>query len=147
MVWLLCLMGNWSKGRRKLASVNSLAPGKCGSTIRSFILNIQNSNLVIQYSVKLLSGKCHRTSLINNKSTSVQVTAWCHLAMSHYLNQCSPRSMSPFSVTRPQQVDLKWHTCNWPVLSLNSPMCRAVCMYCLLQLIHNKILLPFCPLQ
>ena len=29
---------------------------------------------------------------------------WCRQATSHYLNQCSPRSMSPYGVTRPQWV-------------------------------------------
>ena len=30
--------------------------------------------------------------------------AWCRQAASHYLNQCWPRSMSPYGVTRPQRV-------------------------------------------
>ena len=33
-------------------------------------------------------------SLSNQKSTLAQVTAWCCQAPSHYLSQCSPRSMS-----------------------------------------------------
>ena len=32
--------------------------------------------------------------------------AWCCQATSHYLNQCWPRSMSPYGVTRPQWVNL-----------------------------------------
>ena len=40
--------------------------------------------------------------LTNNESTSVQVIAWCHQATSHYLSQCWPRSVSPYSVPRPQ---------------------------------------------
>ena len=41
--------------------------------------------------------------------------AWCHQATSHYLNQCWPRSLTPYSVTRPQWVnslapgDAVWH--------------------------------------
>ena len=31
--------------------------------------------------------------------------AWCCQATSHYLNQCWPRYMSPYGVTRPQWVD------------------------------------------
>ena len=42
--------------------------------------------------------------LTDNKSTLVQVMAWCHQATSHYLSQCSPRSLSPYGVTRPQWV-------------------------------------------
>ena len=42
--------------------------------------------------------------LTNKKSVLVHVMAWCHLAASHYLGQCWPRSMSPYGVTRPQWV-------------------------------------------
>ena len=51
--------------------------------------------------MKLLSVECHKTSL-NDKSTLVQVVAWCHQAPSHYLSQCWPRWMSPYGFTRPQ---------------------------------------------
>ena len=43
--------------------------------------------------------------LTNDKSTLVQVMAWCRQATSHYLSQCWPRSMSPNGVTRPQWVN------------------------------------------
>ena len=33
--------------------------------------------------------------LSDDKSTLVQVMAWCHQATSHYLSQCWPRSLSP----------------------------------------------------
>ena len=39
------------------------------------------------------------------KSTFVQVMAWCLMAPSHYLNQCWPRSMWPYGITRPQWVN------------------------------------------
>ena len=42
--------------------------------------------------------------LIDDKSTLVQVMAWCHQATSHYLNQCWPRSLLPYGFTRPQWV-------------------------------------------
>ena len=38
----------------------------------------------------------------DNKSTMVQVMAWRQQATSHYLSQYLPRSMSSYSVTRPQ---------------------------------------------
>ena len=41
----------------------------------------------------------------DDKSTLVQLMAWCHQAPSHYLNQCWPRPMSPYGVTRPQWVN------------------------------------------
>ena len=40
--------------------------------------------------------------LIDDKSTLLQVMAWCHQATSHYLNQCWPRFPTPYGVTRPQ---------------------------------------------
>ena len=43
--------------------------------------------------------------LTDDKSTLVEVMAWCRQATSHYLNQCWPRSMLPYGVTRPQWVN------------------------------------------
>ena len=43
--------------------------------------------------------------LTNEKSTLVQVMAWCLQATSYYLNQCCPRSPTPYGVTRPQWVN------------------------------------------
>ena len=43
--------------------------------------------------------------LNDDKSTLVQVMAWCHQATSHYLSQCWPRSMSPYGIARPQWVN------------------------------------------
>ena len=40
----------------------------------------------------------------DDQSTLVQVMAWCRQAPSHYLNQCWPRSLPPYGVTRPQWV-------------------------------------------
>ena len=42
--------------------------------------------------------------LTDDKSTLVQVMAWCRQATCHYLSQCWPRSLSPYGVTRPQWV-------------------------------------------
>ena len=59
-------------------------------------------------------GISHKTALrwmpldlTDDKSTLVQVMAWCRQATSHYLSQCWPRSMSPNGVTR-----LQWVKCN-----------------------------------
>ena len=41
----------------------------------------------------------------DDQLTLVQVMAWCRQATSHYLNQCWPRSLSPYGVTRPQWVN------------------------------------------
>ena len=44
-------------------------------------------------------------NLSDDKSTLVQVMAWCRQATSHYLNQCWPRYLSPYGVTRLQWVN------------------------------------------
>ena len=41
----------------------------------------------------------------NGKSTLFQVMAWCCQAASHYLGQYWPRSVVPYSITRPQWVN------------------------------------------
>ena len=60
---------------------------------------------------------------IDDKSTLVQVMAWCHQASSHYLSQCWPRSMSPYGVTKPQWIHdiTPWHVdinTSWLVYSI-----------------------------
>ena len=51
--------------------------------------------------------------LTDDKSTLVQVMAWCRQATSHYLSQCWPRSLTPYGATRPhpcsRQVRLGAH--------------------------------------
>ena len=42
--------------------------------------------------------------LTDDKSTLVQVMAWCRQTASLYLNQGWPRSMLPYGITRPQWV-------------------------------------------
>ena len=49
----------------------------------------------------------------DDKSTLVQLMGWCRQATSHYLNQCWPRSLPPYVVTRPQWVN----TNEWKMLA------------------------------
>ena len=61
--------------------------------------------------------------LTEDKSTLVQVMAWCHQATSHYLSQCWPRSVLPYGVIRPQWVNSLWPGrcgCNLKLLISNS---------------------------
>ena len=51
-----------------------------------------------------ISSRWMSLDFTDNKSTLVQVMAWCRQATSHYLNQCWPRSLSAYGVTRPQWV-------------------------------------------
>ena len=46
--------------------------------------------------------------LADDKSTLVQVKAWCRQATSHYLSQCWLGSLLPYGVARPQWVNLTW---------------------------------------
>ena len=47
--------------------------------------------------------------LSDDKSTLIQVMAWCRQATSHFLNQCWPRSLPSYGVTRPQRVNIRSH--------------------------------------
>ena len=65
----------------------------------------------------------------DEKSTLVQVMAWCHQATSHYLSQCGPRS--PDGVTRPQWVNddpLDW--CVYVSPGLNELRMTELMEYC-----------------
>ena len=83
--------------------INSLAPG-------GFENIIQNVFFKLISWIDTLSNSCETAlrSMPQNpsddKSTLVQVMAWCRQAASHYLSQCCPRSLSPYGVTRPQWV-------------------------------------------
>ena len=55
--------------------------------------------------------------LSDDKATLVQVMAWCRQATSHYLNQCWPRSLPPYGVTRPEWVKSLWLSGNFRPLS------------------------------
>ena len=44
--------------------------------------------------------------LTDDRSALVQVMAWCHQATSHFLGQCWPRFLWPYSVTRPGWVKI-----------------------------------------
>ena len=50
----------------------------------------------------------------DDKSTLLQVMAWCHQATSHYLSQCCPSYMLPYGVTSPQLI-------NWYVTWFQQP--------------------------
>ena len=51
--------------------------------------------------------------LTKDKSTLVQVMAWCRQATSHYLSQCWPRSLSPYGLTRPQWANSSAPGCDF----------------------------------
>ena len=61
-------------------------------------------------------------------STLVQAMAWCREATSHYLNQCWPKSLSSYGVTRPQWVKTCGHV--HAVAQCLSWCDGATCMMC-----------------
>ena len=83
--------------------VNSLAPGKFEWNFRYLIFQIISMNDGWGISCELALGWMS-LDLTDDKSTLVQVMAWCCQAPSHYLSQCWPGSQSPYGVTRPQWV-------------------------------------------
>ena len=80
--------------------INSLAPGRCWNCFTCVFLKLF-------LWIDILSSSCEiglrwlPQKPTDDKSTLVQVMAWCRQAASHYLSHCWPRSMS-----RPQWVKI-----------------------------------------
>ena len=81
--------------------INSLTPGRLEWNLIQAIFNLilVNGGRGIKCETAL---RCMSLDLTEDKSTVVQVMAWCRQATSHYLSQCWPRSLPPYGVTRPQ---------------------------------------------
>ena len=83
-----------------------------------------NEILKIMFKLILVTDGCDISSeiairwasldLSDDKSTLVQVMAWCRQATNHYLNQCWARSLPPYGVIRPQ----------WGVFPLAGLLCQ-----------------------
>ena len=88
--------------------INSLAPGKFEWNFKhelfKQILVIDSWGISCDIALIWMS-----LIFTDDRSTLVQVMAWCRQATSHYLSRCWFRSMSPNGVTRPQWVDLWSH--------------------------------------
>ena len=82
---------------------NSLAPGRFKVNFRwvIFKLILVVSGWGISCETALIWVSLDHTY---EKSTLVQVMAWCRQATSQYLSQCWPRFLSPYGVNRPQWV-------------------------------------------
>ena len=78
--------------------INSLSSRRCDS---NFKCAMSEHRLWIKFMNTL---RPMPQNTLDDKSTLVQVMAWCLMAPSHYLSQCWPWSMSPYSITRPQSV-------------------------------------------
>ena len=87
-----------------IATFNSLTPARCGNNFKNAFSVLIYRIVACALAVKLLLRVNFTEPKKNVKSTLVQVMAWCRQATSHYLEQCCPRSMSLYGVTKPQWV-------------------------------------------
>ena len=90
-----CVYPNWV--------LNSLAPGRSEYDSKNLIFNLVLLIVIFRASDDNAL-RWMLQDLTDEKSTLVQVMAWCHQAASHYLSQCWPRYLSPCGVPRPQWV-------------------------------------------
>ena len=84
--------------------INSLAPGRFQYNRRKIIFKlilVTDGSDISSEIVRRLTSR----DLSDDKSTLVQVMGWCLQATSHCMNQCWPRSLPPYGVTRPQWVN------------------------------------------
>ena len=82
---------------------NSLTPGRSKWNLRYIIFKLILWNAGWGTPCEI-AFRWMSLDLSEDKSTLVQVMAWCHQVTSHYLSQCWPRFMLPYGVTRPQWV-------------------------------------------
>ena len=83
---------------------NSLAPGKYEWNFRHVIF--KQILVIDDWGISCeIALTWKPQDLTDDKSTLVQVMAWCRQATSHYLSQCWPSSLSPYGVIRPQWVN------------------------------------------
>ena len=84
-------------------SFNSLDPGKFEWNFRSLIFQIisviDGWGISCEFALRWVSH-----DLTDDKSTLIQVMAWCRQAASQYLSQCWSRSVSSYGITRSQWV-------------------------------------------
>ena len=99
-----CALGIINILAKREVWVNSLAPGRFEQKLRKVISRLISMTNGWGISCKITL-RWIPLDLTDDKSTLVQVMAWCRQASSHYLSQCWPRFMSPYGVTRPQWVN------------------------------------------
>ena len=77
---------------------NPLEPGRSGCNIKNTIFNLVLPAGIFRSSH---DNACRwmPQAPTDDKSTLVKVMDWCHQAKSHYLTQCWPSSMWPYSIT------------------------------------------------
>ena len=98
---------HWNKSYtvRNTDLINSLAPGRCGYNPKlifffKIITRLDIWNISCEIALRWMP-----QNTFDDKSTLVQVMAWCCQATSHYLSQWWPRLLSPYGATRSQWVN------------------------------------------
>ena len=113
---------------------NLLARGRC---IRKFYSVICEHILRIK-SVSTFELRWMPQNTIGDKSTLVQVMAWCPEATSNFLSQCCPRPVSPYGVTMSW-----WFDPEYVLKDLGHKLhrCKSLCVYYLLFRLSTSYLL------
>ena len=83
--------------------LNSLSPGRSECYSKNGIFNLVLLIGIFRSSYDSAL-RWMPQDLTDDKSTLVQVMAWCRQATSHYLSQCWLSPLSPYGVARPQWV-------------------------------------------
>ena len=101
-----------------LYPINAYAPGKIECNFRHVIFKqiLVTSGWGNSCEIVLI---WMSLDVIHDQSTLVHVMTWCRQAASHYLSRCWPRPLSPYSVTRPQCVNVKTNYSKDVMLSLS----------------------------
>ena len=88
-------------------SLNSLTPGRSECDSKNAIFNLVLLTGIFRSSYDNAL-RWMPQDLTDDKSTLVQVMAWCRQATSHYLKQRWLSSLSPYGVARQQWVNRYW---------------------------------------
>ena len=81
-----------------------MAPGRYENNFKSVIFTLMLGIEFLSTSCEIAL-RCMPQNSGNDKSTLIQLMAWCRKATSHYLSQCWPKAMSPYGITGPRWVN------------------------------------------
>ena len=108
--------------------INSLAPVRSECDSRNVIFN-----LVLQICIFRSSHDnalwWMPQNLTDDKSTLVQVMAWCRQATSHYLSQCWLSSLSPYGVASPKWVKESLYVMRDDLNNLQQLRLEQICVF------------------
>ena len=98
---------------------NSLSPRICSFNIEFVIFKLISWTDILSVSCEIALSWMPQ-DITGDKSTLVQVMAWCHQATCHYLSQRWHKSVLPYSVTGSQWANMQWEVSSSdPVKSLS----------------------------